>query len=184
MDHYLDIQLLPDPEFAPTTLMNALFSKFHRALADQGASEIGVSFPNAAKSLGDCFRLHGTRPALERLMEQDWLKGMKDHIATGTVKPAPEDCQYRVVRRVQAKSSAERLRRRSVTKGWLTQEQAIEQIPLKKERRLKLPFVQLKSSSSEQKFRLFIDQSLELPEPREGKFTSYGLSATGTIPWF
>ena len=32
MDHYLDIRLLPDPEFPAPLLMNALFTKLHRAL--------------------------------------------------------------------------------------------------------------------------------------------------------
>lgn len=32
MDAFVDIALLPDPEFPATTLLNALFSKFHRGL--------------------------------------------------------------------------------------------------------------------------------------------------------
>lgn len=184
MDHYIDIRILPDPEFMPTTLMNALFSKFHRALVDQGAGSVGVSFPDANRSLGECLRLHGLQDSLQRFMEYDWLKGMRDHIDVGTTKAVPSGCTYRVVRRIQAKSNAERLRRRSVKKGWLSSEEAVEQIPLTKERRLKLPFVQLKSSSSGQQFRLFIDQGPELPEPQQGSFSSYGLSATGTVPWF
>ena len=36
MDTYLEIRLLPDPEFVPTMLMNALFSKLHRGLVEQG----------------------------------------------------------------------------------------------------------------------------------------------------
>lgn len=32
MDHYLDIRVLPDPEFSAQTLLEALFAKLHRAL--------------------------------------------------------------------------------------------------------------------------------------------------------
>ncbi|HUH57875.1 MAG TPA: type I-F CRISPR-associated endoribonuclease Cas6/Csy4, partial [Pseudomonadales bacterium] len=32
MEYYLDIHLLPDPEFSEQELMNALFAKFHRAM--------------------------------------------------------------------------------------------------------------------------------------------------------
>ena len=32
MDHYQDIQLLPDPEFGAPQLMSVLFAKLHRAL--------------------------------------------------------------------------------------------------------------------------------------------------------
>lgn len=184
MDHYIDIRLLPDLEFLPTVLMNALFSKFHRALVKQGTGEIAVSFPKASKKPGECLRLHGKRDALARFMEYNWLQGMRDHIAITEVQRAPDSCTYRIIRRAQAKSNAERLRRRSIKKGWLTPEQAVEQIPLKNERRLSLPFLQLKSGSSEQHFRLFIDQSQELSEPQMGTFSSYGLSATGTVPWF
>ena len=71
MDHYIDITLLPDPEFPVTTLMNALFSKLHRGLVDHGGRDIGVSFPDIAKnkrSLGKRMRLHGSKESLERLM--------------------------------------------------------------------------------------------------------------------
>ena len=50
MDHYVDIQVLPDPEFLETTLMNELFSKLHRALGKHGQGKIGVSFPQARQN--------------------------------------------------------------------------------------------------------------------------------------
>ena len=46
MDAYIDIVLLPDPEFPATTLMSALFGKFHRGLVRYGEGAIGVSFPD------------------------------------------------------------------------------------------------------------------------------------------
>ncbi|MET0043908.1 MAG: type I-F CRISPR-associated endoribonuclease Cas6/Csy4, partial [Candidatus Thiodiazotropha sp. 6PLUC3] len=30
MDHFQDLQILPDPEFSTPMLMNALFAKLHR----------------------------------------------------------------------------------------------------------------------------------------------------------
>lgn len=44
MDHYLDLKLLPDPEFPEPQLMSALLSKFHRALHDLRRNDIGISF--------------------------------------------------------------------------------------------------------------------------------------------
>ncbi len=44
MNHYLDIRLLPDPEFTATVLMSALFSKLHRGLAELGTGRVGVQF--------------------------------------------------------------------------------------------------------------------------------------------
>lgn len=184
MDHYLDIKVLPDPEFAETVLMSALFSKLHRALVDVGQGQIGVSFPQAGKTLGNLLRLHGAASALARLMAENWLKGLRDYTETTGVKAIPQTVQYRLVKRVQVKSNVERLRRRSVSKGWKTEAEAIETIPLSNEKRSSLPFVQIKSNSTGQNFRLFILQEQIQDVAIEGTFSDYGLSDQATIPHF
>ncbi|WP_251265995.1 type I-F CRISPR-associated endoribonuclease Cas6/Csy4, partial [Enterobacter hormaechei] len=45
MDHYIEIRVLPDPEFSEEMLMAALMAKLHRALGQRGKGDIGVSFP-------------------------------------------------------------------------------------------------------------------------------------------
>ena len=88
MDHYVDIRLQPDAEFAPAMLMAALFTKLHKALAAGAHQDIGVSFPQMEVSdgapaptptrasrigahprymLGLVLRLHGTRMALHNI---------------------------------------------------------------------------------------------------------------------
>jgi CRISPR-associated endonuclease Csy4 len=117
MDHYLDFRLRPDPEFPTVHLMSALFTKLHRALVALPDLNIGVCFPDVDEprpSLGERLRLHGSRAALERLMQQSWLQGMRDHLHLGEISPAPKNAQYRQVSRVQAKSNPEHLRRRQV----------------------------------------------------------------------
>lgn len=184
MGHYIEICLLPDTEFSPSLLMNALFAKFHRALAEAGHSEIGVSFPQANKTLGDTIRLHGSQGALQRLMAIGWLKGLTDYTHVTAIIAVPDTGRYRLVRRVQAKSSVERMYRRSVNKGWLTAEEAEERMAAGKEQQLKLPYVQLKSHSTGQAFRLFIEQGKILDKAAKGEFSAYGLSDAATIPWF
>lgn len=188
MDSYIDIRLLPDPEFAQNQLMSALFAKLHRALAQRRTHDIGVSFPRTqAKphTLGDRLRLHGTTQALEALMALDWLSGMRDHASIAELRPAPAGTQYRVVRRVQSKSSPERLRRRLAKRHDLSEEQARERIPDTTEGRLlKLPFVSLRSQSTGQNFRLFVEHGELLEQPLAGTFTTYGLSNDATVPWF
>jgi CRISPR-associated endonuclease Csy4 len=184
MGYYIDITLLPDPEFPDSLLMNALFAKLHKALVETGHGEVGVSFPKAQKKLGEMLRLHGSRSTLQRLMGLNWQRGLTDYISISSIASIPSNCQYRVVRRVQAKSSAERLYRRSVKKGWLAIEEAEEKISGSKDQYLKLPFVQLKSCSTGQAFRLFIQQGKLLDTSQEGKFSSYGLSDNATVPWF
>ncbi|WP_349569009.1 type I-F CRISPR-associated endoribonuclease Cas6/Csy4 [Azotobacter salinestris] len=188
MDSYIDIRLLPDPEFAQNQLMNALFAKLHRALAQQRTYDIGVSFPRMqAKphTLGDRLRLHGTAQALQALMTLDWLSGMRDHTSVADLQAVPARTQYRVVRRVQNKSNPERLRRRLAKRHGLTEEQARERIPdTMKSRLLDLPFVTLRSQSTGQNFRLFVEQGELLEQPHSGAFSAYGLSNAATVPWF
>lgn len=184
MNYYIDIKVLPDQEFSPSLLMNALFAKFHHALVEAGHGEIGISFPQKQKTLGDKLRLHGSLSALQRLMGLNWLKGLTDYTSVTAIIPVPDNCQHRIVNRVQAKSSAERLYRRSVKKGWMTTEEAEKKKSECNEQHLKMPFIQLKSHSSGQGFRLFIKQGKLLDLPQKGKFSAYGLSGDATIPWF
>ncbi|WP_445493921.1 type I-F CRISPR-associated endoribonuclease Cas6/Csy4 [Photorhabdus sp. SF281] len=184
MDYYLEIRVLPDLEFSPQTLMDALFAKLHRALGQAGHGRIGVSFPRAGKTLGNTLRIHGSNEALQDLQALPWLKGLRDYTEVTDSQPVPQDTQYRCVSRVQVKSNAERLRRRSIKKRWLTEEQARQCIPISKEQRTDLPFLSLKSLSSGQSFPLFVEQGPIEDRPTPGAFSSYGLSASATIPWF
>ncbi|MGB9098113.1 type I-F CRISPR-associated endoribonuclease Cas6/Csy4 [Erwinia sp.] len=184
MDHYIEIRLLPDPEFSATILMEALFAKLHRALGSTAQGAIGVSFPVAGKTLGDRLRLHGTYAALSKLDALSWRKGLRDNTDDSGILPVPQTTQFRTVRRVQLKSSAERLRRRSVRKGWLSEEEAILRIPDAREKRSSLPFIRLRSSSSNQHFLLFIEQGKIVAQAVPGEFSVYGLSNLATVPWF
>ncbi|MGQ8774829.1 type I-F CRISPR-associated endoribonuclease Cas6/Csy4 [Serratia sp. NA_112.1] len=184
MDHYQDICVLPDPEFSEPMLMAALFAKLHRALAADGQGKIGVSFPDMQRTPGAVLRLHGGHEALNELQKSGWLKGLRDYTGVGAIQAVPAGAQYRTVSRVQVKSSVERLRRRAVSKGWLTEEQAKEKIPRANEQRSSLAFIALKSLSTGQSFRLFVKQGELRETPVEGRFSFYGLSPSATIPWF
>ena len=187
MDRYIDIRLLPDPEFSAPRLMNALFAKLHRGLVDHGQGEVGVSFPGIEerrRDLGICLRLHGPESALVKLMDIGWLQGMRDHIELRDIATVPTDVMYRAVRRVQAKSNPERLRRRLMQRKSIDYEAAAQAIPDSASERLALPYVTLTSSSTCQQFRLFIQHGPLASTPTTGRFTHYGLSSTTTIPWF
>ncbi len=137
MDHYIDIRVLCDPEFKEATLMNALFSKLHRILVDVSEGDIGVSFPGAGKGPGSLLRLHSTLPSLEKLMEQPWLKGLRDYTEVSEVKNVPEDVQHANVQRVQSKLTAARLRR-AVKRESITVEDA--EVLMAKRKMLDNPF--------------------------------------------
>ncbi len=187
MDAYIEIHVLPDPEFPGNLLMNALFAKLHRALVAYGQGDVGLSFPEGdqpGKGLGNRLRLHGTAAALESLMSQDWLRGMRDHTRVLPLASVPAGAQYRAVRRVQADASPERERRRLMRRQGLDEAQALARIPDRPVELLKLPYVSLHSQSTGQQFRLFIEHLSLQSTPVAGQFGSYGLSTTATIPWF
>lgn len=187
MNHYIDLKLLPDPEFPQAQLMNALFAKLHRGLHDLRRNDVGLSFPafeQARHGLGDHLRLHGTAEALDRLLALNWLTGMRDHVRLGELAPVPAGVRYRHVSRVQVDSNPERARRRLAKRHDISEEEARQRIPDSAAKRCDLPFVILRSNGNGQPFRLFIRHGPLLDIPTPGPFGSYGLSATSTIPWF
>lgn len=184
MDSYQDIKVLADPEFNENTLMAALFAKLHRALSAREKGDIGVSFPEFSVTPGAVIRLHGSRSSLAELDATRWRAGLSDYCEASLIAPIPNEVKWRCVRRVQVKSNPQRLLRRSVRKGWLTEEQAEQRSSEIKVNRSNLPFLSLKSLSSGQHFRLFILQGELQPEPVNGTFSSYGLSDKTTVPWF
>ena len=185
--HYIDITLLPDPEFSQAHLLGALMTKLHRVLVQLQADDIGISFPRYSlrpRTLGDLLRLHGSPAALQQLMAQPWLQGMRDHVRVTTLASVPPDAPHRAMRRRQFKTNVERLRRRRMKRKGETAEQAEAAIPDSVGRNPGLPYAQLRSASTGQPFCLFIEQGQEQPNATPGLFNSYGLSKTATVPWF
>lgn len=187
MHHYIDIHLRPDPEFPAHHLMAALYARLHRVLALVQANTIGVSFPGYQSHppiLGNTLRLFGPQGDLVRLMEHQWLHGIRDHTDVAPMAPVPATAVHRHLRRAQGKSSPERLRRRQMRRHGLTEEQALERVPDAAAEMLRLPFITLFSASTGQRFPLFLRMSPTVSGPSAGEFNTYGLSTTATIPWF
>ncbi|MBP6599632.1 MAG: type I-F CRISPR-associated endoribonuclease Cas6/Csy4 [Giesbergeria sp.] len=187
LSHYIELHLRLDPEVAPTHLLAALYTRLHRALAAQGTTSIAVSFPDYSAerhTLGERLRLHGSEADLQPWATGEWLGSVRDHVNATPLLPVPADTQHRTLRRVQVKSSPERLRRRLMKRHSLTQEQASERIPDSLARTTPLPYVQLASTSTAQQFRLFLALGAAQEAAQTGCFNAYGLSTTATIPWF
>lgn len=116
-------------------------------------------------------------------MAQAWLAGMRDHVRCADIGRIPESAGYLTVRRIQAKSNPERLRRRQMKrKGW-TAEQARAAIPESVAETLALPFLTVRSASTGQMFRLFIEQK-PAEQPNAGRFNAYGISNEASLPSF
>lgn len=185
--HYIDITLLPDPEFSHAHLLGALVAKLHRALVQLGSADIGISFPGYSlrpRTLGTILRLHGREAALRGLMERPWLQGMRDHVHCTPPALVPEGAVPCLVQRRQFKTSPDRLRRRRMRRKGETAEQAAAAIPDSVERTPDLPYVQLRSASTGQPFCLFVEQKAVQGTAGQEGFNTYGLSLGTTVPWF
>lgn len=189
MDHYIDIRLRPDPDFAPAMLMGALYNKLHRALFDLQAVDVGVSFPGRkhgvrARTLGDHLRLHGTQARLQQLMSADWLTGMRDHTQVSEVLTVPVSAQHINVARKQFNTGSPSRAKRYAKRHNIPEEEARKIYAKLAERRIELPFVQINSRSTQQRFSLFIEHGKPTASATEGTFNHYGLSPKATVPWF
>ena len=186
MRYYLDIRVLPNPEIEAHQVLEAAYQSVHGLLAKRQQRDIGVSFPEAnieGEGLGSKLRLHGEESTLKALLSSGLCSALNGYIAPSTVLPVPAGARPYHVQRVQTKSSAERLRRRLAKRHGITMEEAAQRIPDSVEQRLNLPYINLKSSSTGQRFKVFFKQ-LEAKEAQNGEFSSYGLSPAATIPWF
>lgn len=189
MDHYIDIRLRPDPDFAPVMLMGALYNKLHRALFDLQAADVGVSFPDhkhgvRARTLGDHLRLHGTQTRLQQLMRAGWLTGMRDHTQVSEVLTVPANAQHIRVARKQFNTGSESRAKRYAKRHNVSEEEARNIYAKVADKRIELPFVQVSSRSTQQRFSLFIEHGKPQAKPVSGSFNHYGLSPNATVPWF
>ena len=187
MTHFTELLVLRDPDFPEYQLVASLYSKLHRALAARTSIQIAVSFPGYSLSplqLGDRMRLIGTPIDLEPMAALDWLGGMRSFVTVGAIQEVPVYATHRSLRRVQAKSNPERVRRRQMRRHGITTEEARLRIPDASAEKLRLPYVQLSSSSTGQQFRLFLKLGSPAPTAVAGNFNAFGLSSTATIPIF
>lgn len=187
MDMYIDIQILPDPDFEATVVMCAVFAKLHRALVMIDTNQIGVSFPeftHRPSSLGTVLRLHGTRDEFDRLLATTWLTGVRDHIALHGPADVPEGVSYRTVRRVQPKGSPTRLARRYAKRHGVSKAEALQRYAGLETDQLRRPYIRMRSASTGESFSLFFEHGPLDSTPKEGSFSAYGLSDSATIPWF
>ncbi len=188
IDHYLDITILPNTEISGNQIMSILFEKLHLALVSYGQKDIGVSFPDAnieAQQTGSQLRLHGQQKSLATLMASGWATRFHDYALISDILQVPEHTMFRTVFRVQEKqSNPERLRRRAMKRHGFDEEEAKKRIPDQAQKHLRLPFIEMKSYSSAQRFRLFFDYGQLEAISHEGKFNTYGFSRTTTVPWF
>jgi CRISPR-associated endonuclease Csy4 len=183
MDYYLDIHILPDPEFKKTVLMNAIYSKLHKALCDLHSTSIGVSFPKYEVTLGNVLRIHGKESALNDLQGQNWLGGMSGYCNVSDVRRVPADTKFRTVSRKQTTMSQSKLNR-LIKRGSISEEDIKKYKAKMFSKGLDNPYIELASGSNGHKHRRYIEFGELQDNPVAGEFDQFGLSKTATVPWF
>ena len=189
--YYNEITLLPSHEIDKNFLLSKVFNSIHLILVELKNEDdlvpIGISFPEYSLSPGS----FGCKLRLmsndEKLLKDvnfpSRLMKFNDYIHITRIRQIPENCDYAIFTRRQVKSNINRLARRRAIREGLTIEDAIKKYDKMVEKALNLPFIKVNSSSSKQKFYIFIEKTpSEMMVP--GKFNTYGLSQNTTVPIF
>jgi CRISPR-associated endonuclease Csy4 len=183
MEKYIEITLSPDPEMRLNCLLNAVYTKLHKALCDFGSTNIGVSFPKYKVTLGNVLRLHGNQSDLAALQQQNWLGGMSGYCNVSEVLPVPESVQFRRVSRKQANMTQAKLNR-LLKRGSITEDKAKQYRAKMFAKGLDNPYLELQSGSNGHKHRRYIEFGELQLSSVAGDFDQFGLSKTATVPWF
>jgi CRISPR-associated endonuclease Csy4 len=183
MTHYIDIKLYPKKEIRENVLLNQVYTAFHKRLYDLKSDNIAVSFPEYRLKLGRFFRIHGSKEALEKLQEKEWIGKYTEFCKVSNIEPIPKKVQHRTISRVQQNMTEAKLRR-LIKRGNIPEEDI-------KKYRIKMfqggldnPYVELRSMSNGQLHRRFIEFGELQDSETKGKFDLFGLSKVVTIPWF
>ncbi len=192
MKHYIDITLLPDAETNLGFIWQKVYQQVHLGLVESKTetndSDVAISFPENGSSdfpLGTKLRLLSlNQESLQQLNINKWLSRLLDYVHCTSIKEVPAGVtQYVRFSRKQFKTNIEKLARRRAKRKGESFDKAMEHYKGFKDEQSKLPFINMRSLSSDRQFRLFVEKEL-LEKSVEGKFNCYGLSKTATVPWF
>lgn len=191
LTYYQELTILPDPDISPYFIWQKLYTQLHIALADiknkHGIDSIGVSFPEyhyddekeKSSKLGHKLRVFAPRQAdLETLDLNNWLSRLTDYVHIKSISEVGGKANgYVVVKRyrfkpieVQAQTLAEKL--------GVSYEDAMVTVK-KRKPEMKVPFINMKSETTEVLYRLSILQKV-VDSPVEGSFNTYGLNTMTT----
>lgn len=183
MEYYIDVTILPDPEFPSSVLLNSFYSKLHKALYDMGSKNIGVSFPKYSITLGNLIRLHGTNSDLEQLGISKFVGSMISYVQISEIKKVPSNVRHRIISRKQPTLSQAKLRR-LIKRGSIKENEISNYEGRRLTEKQEGPYIDLISNSNGQRHRRYITFGPFLDEPTRGNFDFFGLSKEATIPWF
>ncbi len=193
MKIYIEITLLPSIEIPLYFLWKKVYQQIHIAFVENKNSRetvsVGSAFPeynSMQNNLGSKLRLFApTEKDLLNLNLDIFMFRLKDYIHISKIRNVPEHIEnYGYFKRIQTKSSNPRLARRKSKREGISYEEALSFLDKRDEKISRLPYIQMESISSKQKYRLLID--FEIVENSNGcfEFGTYGLSSKCSVPIF
>lgn len=189
---YIEITLLPALEISQPFLLSKLFTAIHMKLVEmkdeKGNVDIGLSFPeysDANKTLGTKLRLFAqTREVLERFDVKTTLKIYSEYAHFTSIREVPDKVSsYVQFKRIQPPATRDQLAKRKAKRMNLTYDEAAETFPTYAPDRITLPYVVIKSKSTNEGFSLFVKKEQTLTK-EPFIFNTYGLSKGGSLPDF
>ncbi len=210
MKYYQELTILPCAEVPAYFIWSKVYQQLHLGFASQqdekGRVPIGISFPDYKDvatikadsrqksdddspsyntcSFGNRLRLFAEdEAALEALGAKKILSRLADYVHITTIRSVPKKVKgYARYSRFHQKNSVEQKARRYAKRHNIEYEEALALFPVRKFDK-NIPYIQFKSLTNKNPFRLFINKSIQA-ECIENGFGTYGLSDTSTVPEF
>ena len=197
MLYYLEITLLEQEEIPLHLIWSKLYTQLHLAFAEhadeQGKIVYGVSFPKyrlvqqkKLGYLGDKIRIFADSiTALEQLNLNHWLARLQDYVHVLSAREVPQDRieSYATYFKVNPKLTIEQRIVHQANRRGISVEEAQEHFKALDLTETFEPYINMKSQTNDMNFRLIIGKK-RADEANIGKFGSYGLSRTSTVPEF
>jgi len=189
---YSEITLLPALEISQAFLVNKLFTTIHYRLVelkdDKENVAIGLTFPEYStsdKTLGKKLRIFAQkREILEGFDIKQTLRIYTEYAHFTGIREVPEKTlAYVQFTRIQPPPSPERLARRKAKRMNIMYEEAAEMIPDYAPAQITLPYVKVKSMSTNKGFSMYIKKE-QSHTKEQFIFNTYGLSKGGSLPEF
>lgn len=196
---FQEITCIPDTDIGIGFLMGRVMNALHLALvnASAGLSQctIGMSFPDyrqlaasgdpasAGPPIGAKVRLFARQPGeLDTAEVAECLGRFSDYVdVRSPAELKRTNLKFARFSRHQPRTSLTRqIRRQMKRKGW-TQEQAERHFQGYRDTMCRLPYLDLRSHTTERRFRLFVRKE-SAEESESWQFSTYGLSARSSVP--
>ncbi|STY80356.1 type I-F CRISPR-associated endoribonuclease Cas6/Csy4 [Moraxella catarrhalis] len=196
MNYYLELTIIGNPELTPYQIWSKLYTQLHLAFVEQKDAQdktvYGVSFPQyrtlADKKiayLGYKLRVFApTEQALSALNLNKWLERLTDYIHISSIRSVPNDIKgYANYYRATPKMILDERITHQAKRHGVPYHKAAERFEGYKEQSLVYPHIQLTSQTNHQSYPLYIGkQTAEVLT--DGRFGTYGLSRTSSVPEF